>query len=512
MNNFQITITAVDKATASVRKIRESMARVTRPYANLRKSMGNLAREIGLPQVGKSFKKIGQHAGEAARRIGRIAAPMAAITGIGSVAGIAALATSWGKLGYSLSITARTIGVNTSQLQALRGAAELAGVSSQSLTSGLASLGKTLEDARYGRNPAALMLLDRMGIQMHRLANGAPDTVRGLMDISRAIQHNHNVQAQAKIASAFGLSALLPLLRQGPRAIAAYEAKARSLNYVMGNSAVASAARFGMSMNLLRMSFQGLRNAISVKLLPVIQPMIDALTHWIAKNRELIATSITRTVKHLAAALAQVHWAKVVRDIGAFFSGLNRTVKALGGWKTVLIGIAALKLMPAASGILQLASGIVMLKTALAGLSAADAARGASVLNGLGTSVARPSFMSGAALGGGMLGMWWAHEKTEMREHPNRFKPKSGFLKKIASTDFYGNPVHPAAASVASASPAEPSAHPAAAGAAGTPQHSVQVEVSFINAPPGVTATARTRAGDLVPTRVCYAMSPLAAS
>ena len=111
-----------------------------------------------------------------------------------------------------------------------------------------------------------------------------------------------------------------------------------------------------------------------------------------------------------------------------------------------------------------------------------------------------------------MLGMWWAHEKTEMREHPNRFKPKSGFLKKIASTDFYGNPVHPAAAAVASASPAESSAHPAAAGASGAPEHSVHVEVSFINAPPGVTATARTRAGDLVPTRVCYAMSPLAAS
>ncbi len=512
MNNFQITITAVDKATASVRKIRDSMARVTRPYDNLRKSMGNLSREIGLPAVGKSFKKIGHHAGEAARRIGRIAAPMAAITGVGSVAGIAALATSWGKLGYSLSITSQTIGVNTSQLQALRGAAELAGVSSQSLTSGLASLGKTMEDARYGRNPAALMLLDRMGIQMHRLASGAPDTVRGLMDISRAIQHNHNVQAQAKIASEFGLTALLPLLRQGPRAIAAYEAKARSLNYVLGNSAVASAARFGMSMNLLRMSLQGLRNAISVKLLPVIRPWIDALTHWIAKNRELIASDITQTVRRIATALTQIHWVKIINSIGAFFSGINRAVQALGGWKTVLIGIAALKLMPAALGILKLASGIVRLSTALSGLSAAGAARGTSLLSGLGPTVARPSFMSGAALGGGMLGAWWVHEKSEMRKHPNRFKPTSGFLKKIAATDFYGNPVHPAAAGAAS--PIEPPVHPAAAVAASpsAPPHSVQVEVSFINAPPGVTATARNSAGDVVPTRVCYAMSPLGAS
>ena len=50
-NPFTITITAVDKATATVRKVNQSMARLTSPVRDLKQSFGSLGRELGIDKV-----------------------------------------------------------------------------------------------------------------------------------------------------------------------------------------------------------------------------------------------------------------------------------------------------------------------------------------------------------------------------------------------------------------------------------------------------------------------------
>ena len=74
-NTFTITISAVDKASATVRKVNDSVSRMTRPFEEVGKSFKSLGRELGFERIGKNLTNIGREAGGAARSISNIVAP-----------------------------------------------------------------------------------------------------------------------------------------------------------------------------------------------------------------------------------------------------------------------------------------------------------------------------------------------------------------------------------------------------------------------------------------------------
>jgi len=175
MADFKITISAVDKASAKVRQINDAVSRMTRPFENVGKSFKSLGRELGFERIGKNLGNIGREATSAARSVGTIVAPMAAITGIGSVAGVAALATNWAKLGSAISNSAQGIGISAGQLQSFQGAAKLAGVDVNAATASLDGLATTMQDARWGRNQGALLMFNKLGIGLKK-----PKRARGM--------------------------------------------------------------------------------------------------------------------------------------------------------------------------------------------------------------------------------------------------------------------------------------------------------------------------------------------
>lgn len=512
-NNFQIVISAVDKATATVQKINRSMDRLTRPVSQLRRSVSAFARASGLERFGKSMAKVGRAAGDVARKMASIAAPLIAVIGVGSIAGVTALAISWGHLGFEISRTSQLIGISAGELQALRGAAAVMGVSSEELTGGLKTLGDTLEDALYGRNQQALMMLNRMGIGIHHTANGAIDTARAFKDLAGAISRTANPQVQALMARAFGLEAALPLMRQGTKAIAAYEKKVRDLGGVLSNDSVEAARRFGISMNYLEISVQGLKNSISARLLPVLQPYIDRLTDWIAKNRDLIATKVTQFVQRLADALSRIDWAQVINGIGAFFTGVNKLVHALGGWKAVMIGVGVAMSAGLISNVIALGSAVLGLAGSLGQLSAVGVQL-FPILASLAPYVAAIGGAAAIGYGIGKVGGWLIDKGIQTATGD-----KSATLgnKLYDWTSGNGNADNmqismtpeQARADLARRKAALLSSAPNKAmtptAAAAAPQQ-VHVEVAFKNAPAGVTATAKTHQGNYVPTRVAYSM------
>ncbi|MDP1069653.1 hypothetical protein, partial [Klebsiella pneumoniae] len=58
-NTFTITISAVDKASATVRKVNDSVSRMTRPFEEVGKSFKSLGRELGFERIGKNLTNIG---------------------------------------------------------------------------------------------------------------------------------------------------------------------------------------------------------------------------------------------------------------------------------------------------------------------------------------------------------------------------------------------------------------------------------------------------------------------
>jgi hypothetical protein len=337
-NNFSIVISATDRATATIKKINDSVSRFTRPLQEVKKASAALGKELGIDKMGKSLAKVGQAASDVAEKIGRVIAPLAAVVGVGSIAAIGELATKWGNVGAEIGRTSITLGMSTKDLQLWRGAAELAGVSAESMTGGIKSLGDTLQDAVMGRNQQALGVMNQIGFSMKRTATGAVDVNAALMDMSRVIaRYEGQPQKQGVLARMFGLEALLPLLREGPEAIKRYMAQVAKTG-IMSKSAIAAAKEFYEKLGNLKQSFGNLKNTIGNDLLPILQTYVDKMTAWLGIHKQAISEEFSKMVKGIGKAFGEIDWSSAIKGVENFGSAINVTVQAIGGWNTVMKG------------------------------------------------------------------------------------------------------------------------------------------------------------------------------
>ncbi|MHA6236880.1 transglycosylase SLT domain-containing protein [Pseudomonas fluorescens group sp. PF-69] len=338
-NNFQIQISAVDKASEVFRKVNTAVNQLTRPFEQVGQSFKSLGKELGFQRLGKNLGQIGREAKGAASGVASIVAPMAAVTGIGSVAGIIALADGWARLGRSTANTAGNIGINAGELQKFQGAARLAGLSSEDMASSLQGLSSTMENAKFGRDNSALMLFNRLTGGMKHTAAGALDVTGEFKAMATAIAKLKNPQEQMLAAQKFGMQALLPLIRQGPEAFQALQDRAESLGLVMSGSALKAATDFANSLDNLHGAGTGLKNSIIEQITPAIKPLVDELAGWISQNRTLIAQDVGAWAKDFATWVNSVDWKGVGSGIHNFVKGIGTVVDHLGGWKGAAIAV-----------------------------------------------------------------------------------------------------------------------------------------------------------------------------
>lgn len=492
-NNFNITISAIDSTTATVRKVNAGIGKAFRPFSKLVDSTRMLGREMGIGKLGAKIMNVGRAAGQTAGHLAGIAAPLTAIVGGGSIAGIAALATEWGRLGAETARTATTLGISTGYLQSMRGAATAAGLSSDAMTTSLKSLGDTMQDALYGRNQMALSMLSQLGIRIRHTKDGAIDTTSAFTDMSRAISGIKSPQVQGLVARTFGLEEMLPLLRQGPGAIDAFQKKVRDLGGVMSNSAIAAAAKFGDKLNDLKIAVGGVRNSIGDRLMPILTPLIEKFVTWltVGKGGERIGAIFER----IAHVLETVDFDKVITGINGFIDGISSVVKWIGGWKVAAIGIGLVMAGPLILSVVQLTAGLGKLGLFFASFIPGASAGLSGLAIGIGgvTAALAAGVAVGMALnaifeklsGGGSFGAKlyeWTHAEPDMGNHTNQ----------------------PAAALPAT-TVSEVTRQQMVASSAAVPQ-SVSVDVHFKNAPPGTGASARDGGGSHVPVRVAHSM------
>lgn len=417
-NTFTITINAVDKASATVRKVNDSVSRMTRPFEEVGKSFKSLGRELGFERIGKNLTNIGREAGGAARSIGNIVAPMAAITGIGSVAGVAALAVNWAKLGRSIDNSAHGIGISAGQLQTFQGAAKMVGIDTELATGSLNSLATTMQDAQWGRNQGALLMLNKLGIGLKKAKDGSWDVVGEYKAIANAIASQKSPQVQALIANNLGLGGMLPFLREGAAGIERYEATVKRLGYVMGDDAVQRGKEFSQSLAGLNIVIDGTKNSIGDKLIPVMKPLVDQFTNWLAVNRDLIANDIGEWAKGFAVWINKVEWKKIGDGIINFGKGVGKVVEWLGGWENAAILVIGVMNAGLIGSVVSLGvtlvrggAGVVAFTKLLLGWESAAIAAGAAtgtagaVGAGAGASVGAGAVGIGATLAAGGVGL-----------------------------------------------------------------------------------------------------------
>jgi hypothetical protein len=343
--DVMIDIVADDKATGVLARTMAAVRGVGAQGQRMGQALAKASEAAGLPRLGEQAGKVGGAFLNLGSQVTSVLAPVAALGGALTLGGIAASVQGFVDRTGELADASARLGVSVEALQEFRYAAGLVGVEAGQMDAALQRLNKGLAEVAAGKNEDLAGLFKALGISV-RDSNGQ---IRGAADLmpqlADAFARNENPALRTRMAmELFGKAgaALIPVLAQGSASLEATREEARRLGIVMGEDAVGSGDELGDSLDKLRLSATGLANALGAQLAPIIAPLIQGLTEWIAANREIVATSIAGAVEKVGAALSAVDWAGVAERIGAIASAVARAVEFVGGWEVALVALVAL--------------------------------------------------------------------------------------------------------------------------------------------------------------------------
>jgi muramidase (phage lysozyme) len=367
--NFKIIISATDSATQRLEAINKKLAEARAPAERLTKQLSTFARLSGVQAVGQGFERMARGAYSAFQSVARIVAPLSAIAGAASVAGMYKLVEAWGQWGSQLGFTAARIGVSASQLQAFEGAARLAGGAAGSMTTGMENLAGAMYEAISGRAPQTVALFNQLGVAFQDAGRHALNTGDVMKNVANSIQKmNGNVQAQLYVLRSLGFSAdLLPLFQRGSKGIDELNAKMAFFG-VTTQAGVDAANRMRIAQTDLDLAVQGLGNSLSEKLAPIIGPLLEQMANWIALNRGWLSTQIADKVKELGDYLKAINWRAIGDDLKWFVDHARLLVEiGLGAWAFQ----TAAAMAPLALAMTAISAPVWAAAAALTGLAAA---------------------------------------------------------------------------------------------------------------------------------------------
>ena len=426
-STFLITIAAVDKATAVFNavnaKIAAFEARVARtmaPVKALGASLKKLSDATGVTKLGNAFRglmpifrSVHEMAGRVFRAFTAIAAPLAALSGAASIAGLGKLVSTWGDFGLQLSLTAQRARLTVGQLSGIEQGAALAGSSAQAAASGMTALNDNLVNARGGRAPEFIAMANSLGV-FNVTSKTSTELLPELADKIASIK-DPVLQARAAVGL-FGSAGeeLLPYLRRGSAGIAQLTEEARRHGLVTEQGAEIARA-YAHAQRGVQQSVKGLGNAIAQRLAPHLIPLLDRLSSWVDANRERIASFFDR----LGAWIDGIDFDKVAKGVTDFANGVDAVVQKVGGWQTAIelvLGLIAAKwaigiLAPVAN--LALALGGVIRRFAVLTTTSVPAL--ARSMAGLGGGTALLGRLGLAGLGG-----YAAHEALSAVDNDDR--------------------------------------------------------------------------------------------
>lgn len=266
--------------------------------------------------------------------------------------------------GDAIDKASMRIGIGVDRLQSLQYAAKLSGATAEDMNSALGKLNENIAKAAAGKNEELASLFKKLGISL-RDANGHVRTAADVLpEFSDAIQRNTNSSVRARMAiAAFGDAGqkLIPMLQDGSKGLADMEKRAHDLGLTMSQDDVKAAASLGDKFTDLGAVFDSFGNTISAKLAPVLGPLIDDLTKFLADNKEAFAGRLSEAVSKLADSLKKVDFEKLANDAMDAFHAIGELYDKLGGFDTIMKAFAGFMAGKAVISIGQFVGSLITL-------------------------------------------------------------------------------------------------------------------------------------------------------
>jgi len=268
----------------------------------------------------------------------------------------------------SIGLMASNLDMSTERLQAWQRAAERAGGSAQGITTQLRQSAQEVAKFRRGMSTETLGAFFQFGGKVEDLKNGNSY----LLARSRIVADLYKTdRARAALAAQLmGISEdQFDFIKTGPASISKAIAAQQKRSSVTKEESLALRGLNSRYMDL-RDTFTAVGTKVVVSLIPTFERLINIAQKWADKlleNRDAIG-----------------YWIENLLDkFSEFAKEVDSAVQSLGGWKNVLIGLAALKILSMITSLKSLASAIASVTSALIKTGGRAAAAGVGTLTRL---------------------------------------------------------------------------------------------------------------------------------
>lgn len=254
--------------------------------------------------------------------------------GAGLAAGAAVVGTAVGAVvmkaadaAGELDDTSKRIGMSAEEYQKYAYAAKLSGIESSKLEGAMKKQQKVFSEAKTGGKSAS-EAYQKLGIDISKVGTSGEAfdvVVKKLANMKDA--NERNVLANQIFGKSY--ADLLPMMADGADGIEAMKNEAVDMGAVMSNDSVSAGAKFGDTLDSVKMAFNGVVIQIGSEFLPYLQKMLN----WIMAHMPEIKEAVRVAMKVVGAAFKTI--GKVIEVLMPVFKGLYSVIKNVAkafGW------------------------------------------------------------------------------------------------------------------------------------------------------------------------------------
>jgi hypothetical protein len=308
MSNLKISlvIEAVDKATAVVERINQTVNRATAPVRQMNISVGSeLSELVGRDVMTKRLEAVRNAVGSV--KVG--------FKGLGAGSGLPSFVHQMSDLGSQALTTAQRSGTTVEMVQKLGFAASQNHSSAAEMSEGLKDLNRNAGAAANGSEEAARWFR-LAGVNIRDAQGHIKSTDQLVLDFADSFSKMDDSFKKSEIATgAFGRSGegLIPTLNLGRKGITAVGLEAERLGIIMDKETAQGFDSLGRSMENIHRAGQGVFITILKPFLPIVNDITAGIVSWVSANRELIAAGLGP----ILAAVAGFRAGQAILAIGA---------------------------------------------------------------------------------------------------------------------------------------------------------------------------------------------------
>ncbi len=365
---FEAIIAVVDKATAPLRSIARRIEGLTAPLKNTAEHLRGLGEHVGLDRLKAKAHGVAHSLEGIFHQATRILGPLEALAISASIGGLVAMTVKAAEAGAKLYDLSVKTGISANTLAVWHYAAQRSGTDAEVLDKAVVRLNKNLGEAAVGKNKSVAALMRHLGINLKDARGHMRDVADILPEIAEGFAKNEDPTLRTRMAMAlFGKAGadLIPMLEGGRHKLDEFARRFRHFRGVVTQEGVKAAKDFYEAWKDLELAAGGVFKSISKAIMPVLQPIVVAVSEWLVTISEDVADAVKKIVVELRDLAQQVDWSQVIEQTKSWATWLRDLVAAVGGLKTVLLVLVATALAPLVTAITTVGTALVSLGAAL---------------------------------------------------------------------------------------------------------------------------------------------------